>query len=90
MHLYKERYKCDRNGGQHGRYLSRADWRCPSCGELRWWAGHRCQDCRRRVCCQCFHHDLAACLTCGGSDVEPTIPVIETCGQAIQRKGLAR
>jgi hypothetical protein len=88
-HLH-ERYKCDRNGGVHGRYLRRAAWRCPSCGAWRDWAGHRCQDCRRRVCCQCFHHDLGACLTCGGSDVAPSLPIVETCAQAIARKGITR
>jgi hypothetical protein len=75
----RERYKCDRNGGVLGNYMRRPAWWCPSCGEERWTMGHRCQDCRRRVCCQCFHHDLGACLSAGGSDVKPTIPVIAPC-----------
>ena len=71
-----ERYKCDRNGGTPGRYLLRKPWWCPSCGELKEMAGHRCADCRRRVCCSCFHHDLGCCLAAAGSDCRPSFAVL--------------
>lgn len=74
-----ERYKCDRNGGVRARSQERRAWICPSCGVERFYAGHVCQDCHRRVCCQCFHHDLGACLTAGGSDVRPSIPIPFPC-----------
>lgn len=68
MAFGNERYKCDRNGGAPVWYLRRKPWLCPSCGQESRFAGHICQDCHRRVCCDCFHHDLAACLTAPGSD----------------------
>jgi hypothetical protein len=66
-----ERYVCDRNGGEKARYLRRRLWRCPCCGNDREWNGHICQDCHRRVCCACFHHDMGCCLTAPGSDCDP-------------------
>lgn len=75
-----ERYICDRNGGDKKNYLRRKAWMCPRCGEERYWNGHICQDCHRRVCCQCFHHDMGCCLSAGGSDVEPT-RVMVRCGE---------
>lgn len=65
----QERYKCDRNGGAKRAYLRRPEWVCPHCATIESYAGHRCQDCRRRVCCSCFHHDLAICLSGPGSDM---------------------
>jgi hypothetical protein len=85
-----ERYKCDRNGGFRARYLQRAPWVCASCGDADNYSGHRCGDCRRRICCACFHHDLACCLGAPGSDIPgdgPPNPA-ETCLAAIARKGL--
>lgn len=71
------RYVCDRAGGTYS--IRRKPWTCPRCGEERERNGHRCQDCRRRVCCQCFHHDIGICLSGGGSDVKPTVAQIERC-----------
>jgi hypothetical protein len=86
-----ERYKCDRNGGVLGRYLRRPRWHCPNCGEESVYVGHRCQDCRRRVCCSCFHHDLGACIGCPGCDSgqeAASAHPLETCKAAIARKSL--
>jgi hypothetical protein len=78
-----ERYKCDRNGGARmGRYMRRKIWWCPSCGDSENFAGHRCQDCRRRVCCSCFDHADGNCIEPG-----PPHPH-ETCTAAKARKRL--
>jgi hypothetical protein len=70
-----ERWKCDRNGGVFRRYMQRKMWSCPSCGDSKQWAGHRCQYCRRRVCCECFHHDEACCLvSASDTDVSDAPP----------------
>lgn len=67
----RERYVCDRNGGEKANYLRRRPWDCPCCGHTMHNNGHICQDCHRRVCCGCFHHDIGACITAAGSDVPP-------------------
>jgi len=65
MSYTNERWKCDRNGGVLARYMRAPKrWWCDRCGEEQNYRGHRCQECRRRVCCQCFHHDLGTCPTC--------------------------
>lgn len=68
----RERYVCDRNGGEKARYLRRRPWVCPRCGAWKEFNGHRCQECHRRVCCECFHHDMGCCVTAAGSDVYPS------------------
>ncbi len=82
------RYVCDRNGGVKGAYLRRKPWTCPRCGEKKYMNGHICVDCRKRVCCQCFHHDLGCCLSAEGSDVDAGLQV-EKCKpkvlQGVQR-----
>lgn len=79
-----ERWKCDRNGGfAKGPYMRRLPWTCPSCILSQDLAGHRCQYCRRRVCCGCFHHDEAVCLS-AGSDTsvrDAANPVVVPCSQ---------
>lgn len=69
----RERYVCDRNGGDKARYLRRREWTCPRCGDVSHFNGHICQDCRRRVCCGCFHHDMGCCLSAQGSDCQPSL-----------------
>lgn len=71
-----ERYKCDRNGGCKADYLRRRVWTCPHCGAEKFSNGHVCSDCRRRVCCECFHHDMGCCITAPGSDVRPIDVVV--------------
>ncbi len=76
-----ERYVCDRNGGTKGRYLRRPEWLCPRCGDWSGWNGHRCQSCHRRVCCNCFHHDMGCCMSAAGSDVQPSTKQIQLCSE---------
>jgi tRNA(Ile2) C34 agmatinyltransferase TiaS len=80
MAIGLRQWKCDRNGGQNmARYMRRRVWDCPHCGDEQHSAGHRCQDCHRRICCSCFHHDIGICLSGGGSDVEPTKRIAAAC-----------
>lgn len=83
-----ERYKCDRGGGFRKAYERVKPWTCPYCGWEQRFSGHRCQDCRRRICCDCFHHDLVICLGGPGTDVPALAPPkpMETCQVAIERR----
>lgn len=70
------------------RYMSRRPWDCPSCGKEQEWAGHRCQWCKRRICCACFHHDTGMCLSNTGSDVAPPDGVtVGSCDAAASAEG---
>lgn len=61
-----ERFKCDRRGGMNfARYMRRRQWTCAGCNQSQDFAGHRCQYCRRRICCACYHHEEGVCLDAG-------------------------